>query len=243
MKTTELGASSLPTVVLLHGAFFPDCFAKQAPLAEQFHMVIPHIMGFGKAADETFETEAALTQIKELIFRLNPPVYLVGFSLGAQLGFRLLADAPMLFRRAVLVSPWLLKKDQIPEKVMRGNLKMLAQLKQPFVCGLIGRANGMAKQARVELVHSMQLVSEQTVRNCVDNGICFESAPRYAECRVPTLALAGKREAAVIQDSVRCMEERNPLCTFQLWERARHNIPQMFANRFNQTLRGFFGEE
>ena len=206
-------------------------------------MVIPHIMGFGKAADETFETEAALTQIKELICRLNPPVYLVGFSLGAQLGFRLLADAPMLFRRAVLVSPWLLKKDQIPEKVMRGNLKMLAQLKQPFVCGLIGRANGMAKQARVELVHSMQLVSEQTVRNCVDNGICFESAPRYAECRVPTLALAGKREAAVIQDSVRCMEERNPLCTFQLWERARHNIPQMFANRFNQTLRGFFGEE
>ena len=39
------------------------------------------------------------------------------------------------------------------------------------------------------------------------------------------------------------MAERNPLCTFQLWERARHNIPLMFADRFNQTLRSFFEEE
>ena len=69
------------------------------------------------------------------------------------------------------------------------------------------------------------------------------SVPHYAECRVSTLALAGKREASDIQDSVRFMAERNPLCTFQLWERARHNIPLMFADRFNQTLCSFFEEE
>lgn len=59
MYYDEYGSRELPTVILLHGAFFVDTYARQYSLQDRFHLVVPHIMGFGKAAGETFDTEEA----------------------------------------------------------------------------------------------------------------------------------------------------------------------------------------
>ena len=239
----ELGDRSAPTVIMLHGAFFVDAFGRQYPLSNQYHLVIPHIKGFGKAAKETFETGSALEELRELVSQYDEPVYLIGFSLGAQLAFKLVSENPELFRKVILVSPFLLKKDEISEQVTDENLKMLRSMKNRFFCHAIGLMNGLPKQSRADFVESMQLVSEETVRNCVDNGISFDTVDSYSACNVPILALAGEKEQAEIKESVERMAELNPHCRCEIWDKAKHNIPPVFAKRLNETILSFFSAD
>lgn len=125
MHFIELGNIENPTIVMLHGAFFVDTFGRQYPLSDRYHIVIPHIKGFGKAANETFETKSAADELSEFISQYEKPVYLIGFSLGAQLAFKLVSENAELFNKAMVVSPFLVGKDNIPDKVRDENLKML----------------------------------------------------------------------------------------------------------------------
>ena len=239
MYFEEYGKSENPTIIMLHGAFFTDTYGRQYALSNQYHLIIPHIKGFGKTANDTFVIDDVILELNDFI-KSYAPVYLVGFSLGAQLAFKLLAESPELFKKAIIVSPWLVNKDEITDDVMNGNLKMLSQLKNRILCRMIGISSGMPKQKITEMVDSMQNITEQTVRNCVDNKISFDTVNGFEECEVPVLALAGKSEPEDIQNSVKRMADLNKYCTCEIWAKAKHNIPTAFAKKFNQSIISFF---
>lgn len=48
--------------------------------------------------------------------------------------------------------------------------------------------------------------------------------------------MAGGKEQKDILDSVREMTEINPNCRYEIWDKAAHNIPPMFAKRFNKLI-------
>jgi pimeloyl-ACP methyl ester carboxylesterase len=244
MYTEEFGDPQSRTLVLIHGAFFTNTFGRQYVLQDRYHLVVPHLFGFGQETACTFEVDAQIAALKELCQSYADSAQkptLVGFSLGAQLAFRLVSEEPGLFSSAVIVSPWLTDKDSIPQQVMDQNLKIYHQLQNKLQCNLIALMNGMPKNQRREFVESMQHVSEQTVRNAVDTGICFDTVPSYTDLRIPILALAGSKETDAVKKSVRLMAEKNPCCKYEIWDGASHNIPPVFAKRFNQTLVDFIG--
>ncbi len=240
MYIEEYGNDNMPAVVMLHGAFFADSFGKQYSLADNYHLIIPHIKGFGRAANEIFTADEAIGELKEAI-RKYAPVKLVGFSLGAQLAFRLVSEYPELFESAVIVSPWLMNKDNIPDKIIKGNLKMLSILKNRFICRIISLATKMPKDKANELTVSMKTISEKSVINCVDNKISFETQPEYANIKLPILAMAGSKESDDILNSVKTMERLNKNCKCEIIDKAKHNIPTAFSIPFNQRLIDFFG--
>ena len=47
MRVEEYGKENESIIVMLHGANFVHCYGRQYPLAEKYHIVVPHIMGFG----------------------------------------------------------------------------------------------------------------------------------------------------------------------------------------------------
>ncbi len=196
-------------------------------------------MGYGKGAGQLFETEKAADALAEVISGLGKKVTLVGFSLGAQLGYKLVCEHQELFSRAVIVSPWLLKEGVNMEPIIQQNEKQLASMKRRGLCNLIGMMNGLPKAQRREFVEQMQQVSPETVRNSVDNGI--ELTEKFSEVTIPVIALAGEREQAWVKDSVRRMAELGHDCKCEIWEKAAHNIPPMFAKRFNRLLVEFVG--
>ncbi|MBQ7714777.1 MAG: alpha/beta hydrolase [Clostridia bacterium] len=242
MYFDEYGSKENPSVLMLHGAFFTDSFCRQYKLSDKYRLIVPHIKGFGRAANETFDADVAVRELEDLTERFAP-VYLVGFSLGAQLAFRLVSEKPEYVRKAIIVSPWLVNKETITEEMMNGNLKMLSQLKNRLFSGVIGFSMGLSKEKRNEFSGSMRLVSEETVRKCVDNKISFETVPGFRKIKVPVLALAGSREAPDIIESVKRMSEINDYCRCELFENAKHNIPTAYAKRFNQKLTDFFTDD
>ena len=237
MYCEEFGQENDRVVVMLHGAFFTFAFGRQYCLADRYHIVVPHIMGFGRHTDRTFQTDEALAELEECVGGLGRKAGLVGFSLGAQLGYALICRRPDLFDKTVLVSPWLEKDAAEMQGILRENERQLKSLQNRAKCSLIALTCGVPGEQRREFVRNMQNVSAETVRNSVDNGI--ELTDEFRDIPVPVMALCGGREPDGVVSSVRGVGALNPLCQAQVWPKAAHNIPPMFAREFNRLLGDF----
>lgn len=238
----EFGDKSKPTVVLLHGANLVQSFVKQYSLLNKYHLVLPHITGYGKEAGSVFTTERAVRELSELIFSFGGKVTLVGFSLGAQLAFVLMCENPELINGAVCVSPWLIKEEPMLSKVVKQNDKNFGLLKKEWYVKLCGKMSGLDKEQTDELIEHCMALKKDTILNSVDNGIEFDEYPQFKDVSFPVLALAGKKELDVVTRSVMKMAELNPNCSYEIWDKAAHNIPSKLADKFTARLDEFLGE-
>ena len=242
MRIEEYGKENDKIIVMLHGAYFVHSFGRQYVLANRYHIIVPHIMGFGSEADRTFDAEACTKELAVFIRTLGKKVTLVGFSLGAQLALKLVSEYEDLFNAAIVVSPWLMKEEVYMEKILEQNLKQLASLKKRWLCHLIGTMNGLPPAQRKEFVAQMQHVKEETVRNVVFNGITLENLSGFAGISVPVIALAGAKEDDAVKDSVKELSRMNSSCRYEIWDKAGHNIPPLSAKRFNYLIDAMMGE-
>lgn len=221
---------------MLHGANFVHCFGRQYSLAEKYHIVVPHIMGFGNEAERVFDTEICIRELADYIQSFDDKVFLIGFSLGAQLAFKLISEYPDLFYAAIIVSPWLDKKEPELSEVLRMNEKQFYSFKKKWLCNIIGMMNGLPSAQRKEFVRQMEQVKIETIRNSVDNGITFDSVPGFDNVDFPVIALAGEKEQQSVLSSVKRMAEKNNNCRYEIWKKAAHNIPPVFSKRFNKLI-------
>ncbi|MBO5162946.1 MAG: alpha/beta fold hydrolase [Ruminococcus sp.] len=236
MKTEEYGKENDSIIVMLHGANFVHSYGRQYVLSDRYHIIVPHIMGFGDEAHRTFDTDACVSELADYIKKLDKKVLLVGFSLGGQLAFKLLSEHEKLFYAAIIVSPWLNKENAKIQEVLRINENQFASFKKKWLCHLIGMINGLPSKQRKEFAEQMQNVKLETIRNSVDNKITFDSVPAFSEVSVPIIALAGGKEQQEVKDSVKKMSELNSHCKYEIWEKAAHNIPPIFAKKFNEII-------
>lgn len=236
MRVEEYGKENESIIVMLHGANFVHCYGRQYPLAEKYHIVVPHIMGFGNENSRVFDTDVCVSELADFISSFDKKVLLIGFSLGAQLAFKLISEYTDLFYAAIIVSPWLDKKEPTLSEVMRINEKQFSSFKKKWLCNIIGMMNGLPSTQRKEFVEQMQNVKLETIRNSVDNGITFDNIPGYVNVNFPVIALAGGKEQQDVKDSVRRMAELNTNCRYEIWKKAAHNIPPMFSKRFNKLI-------
>jgi glycerol-3-phosphate dehydrogenase (NAD(P)+) len=66
MKVEEYGKDNPETIVMLHGAFFVHTFGRQYSLSKEYHIVVPHIMGFGDNTRSALITRA-LVEMKRFV--------------------------------------------------------------------------------------------------------------------------------------------------------------------------------
>ncbi len=236
MNFEEYGRENERIIVMLHGAYYVHSFSKQYALSDRFRIIVPHIMGYGKEACRVFEADKCTEELAEFIGSLGKKVLLVGFSLGAQLAVKLLAEHAELFCGAVVISPWLIKEQPFLGEVLAQNEKQYALFQKRWLCIFVGLMNGFNKQQRREFVEQTAQVKIETVRNMVDNGICLDTIGGFENAHLPIAALAGGKEQSVVCDSVKALARLNPNCTFEIWEKAAHNIPPMFSRQLNELI-------
>lgn len=237
MYLEEYGKENKEIIVMLHGANFVHSFQKQYELAEEYHLIIPHLMGFGKATDQVFHTDEQIEELLTYLSAFDQKVLLVGFSLGAQLAYKLLAEHPELFTAGILVSPWLDKREDMLQFVRKQNVKQYKLFKKKGICNLVGRMNGLSGEQRREFVEQMQKVQLETILNAVDNGITLDSVKGFETVSIPVYALAGGKEQEDVKESIKRLADCNSHCKYEIWERAAHNIPQACYKEFNALIR------
>lgn len=236
MYYEEYGKNNKQILLMLHGANFVHAFGRQYLLSDNYRILVPHLMGFGKDASRSFNTNTAISELAEFIANLGTKVTLVGFSLGAQLGFRLICEYPELFNGAILVSPWLIKEAHFVAEIVDANLKQLSSMKNKWKCGFIGMMCGLPPKQTREFVGHMQQVTPETIRHAVDNGISLDSVSGFEQVSFPVVALAGGLEEDAVKDSIKTLAAQNPNCRYEIWDKAGHNIPPLHYKRFNKLI-------
>lgn len=233
----EYGDAENPTIIFLHGMNFPQTFYKSYCLAEKYHIVVPHIYGYGEEADETYNTTQVVDAICELARQYDRNCILVGFSLGAQLALFIESYFPELFRGGIFISALVDKNEKMIKSLIKPNLMMGKTLKWKRFMRLQGKAFGLKGEDLEKFVRYAASVTEETIVATIDNGIDInEFAERFMSIPYPTMSFCGIREAAAVKNSLYRITELNGRCDTDLWDRAAHNIPMLYSDRLNKTI-------
>ena len=243
MHVDSYGTGHCETIVFLHGAHLVHSFYPEYVLREDFQLLIPHIMGFGEERHRIFDTETCLCELRTFLKTLTPPVTLVGFSLGAQLAYALLCDPIPVCSGAVLISPMLFKTRQELEKLERLDRKSGQALKKGTFSNLGGLIRSLPDPFRETFLRDLAEEQPETAKRMIFNPICLSEDSLFAKSPVPVLALAGAWEPESTKNSVRSLARLNPLCQYEIWENAAHNIPTAHAERLIATIRRFLSEK
>ena len=163
---------------------------------------------------------------------------LVGLSLGADVGLRVLASTPQLVSRAVLTG--------MVVRPMHGSIRWLQHAFAPLVGirsfhKLAGRTAGLAGERLAQWVADVPPLSVADYRAIIDEILAGVSLDGLDRVTVPTLALAGAREPKAARDSVELIAARMPGATARIVPRVGHtwNIeaPELFASTVRDWLR------
>ena len=100
LQYDEYGNRDNTTILLLHGAGALDTFCRQYCFSDKYHLVVPHLAGAGKTADEIYDPEKTVEELFVLINALQKKrIGVVGHSLGGQIAIMLVSRRPELFCR------------------------------------------------------------------------------------------------------------------------------------------------
>ena len=239
MYYEEFGDKKNRTIIFLHGALFVDTFKKQYILEKQFHLVIPHLIGFGKEADRIYSVDQIILELHEIILKLDKKVMMIGFSIGAQLAFEFVNTHPELISKAIFISPWLIKEQEYLALATGENLNILRKLKHKGFCYFVGLMNGLSRIQRKEFSHSIQRINEESIINMVKESIELKDFHKFGLVTIPMIAIAGKKEDQEMHQSVIELSKMNSNCQSIIWEKAGHNIPISYDKRLNQLILDF----
>lgn len=238
------------TVAFLHGiGGAKECWQPQLEaFAGSYRAVAWDMPGYGGTpmlAETGFPGLAAA--LLELVDRLGPaPVHLVGHSMGGMVALEFVATWPERVRSLVLsgTSPafgdpggdWQ-KKFLAARLAPLDAGRTMADLAPDLVAGIVGAA---PDPAGVELaVACMARVATATYRAMLAALAGFDRRPALPGIAVPTLVLAGGKDATASPAVMAKMAERIPGAVFQCLPGAGHIANLERPAAFNRAVLGF----
>lgn len=233
------GDEKNPTILLLHGAGVVDTFRGQYPLAERYHLVVPHLYGAGEAADRVYDPETLTEELITLADSLGKEkIGLIGHSLGAQLAVMLVSRHPERFSFAVFLSAWV---DPQPGTVkaycaMAGAAAKLLHIR--CLVRLQGKYWHFSREQAAYLVDYSRKITPDVYRSFFANTLDLRTLPEYASVRIPMLAVCGSGEVRDMKRSLKRLGE-NPHCKTVVLPKADHDFPMRREQALNELLLEF----
>ncbi len=184
----ETGNRQRPLLVFLHGGGVSGWIWEQQIKAfqEDYHCVIPHLPGHGKSKESIFSMTACAKQLGHFIQAKaeDKPVFLIGFSLGAQLTIEIASQYPELADGLVLQSPLVL-----PMPMMRKWLRPMLRLAYPFI-----RNRTFAKWQAKELYiqprdferyfRESQRITYETLLSVMDENMAYSPPANFRHAKL-----------------------------------------------------------
>ena len=193
-------------------------------------------MGFGSRTDETFDAKSQVLEIANFLNKLNKKVFLVGFSLGANVAFKLICDYQQFFRSAILVSPMLIEDKKLLKEASAGALRGLKIINCRFLCKILAFLSGIPKKIRSKFIDQLKKVKVETMLNAVNNGIYLDTVNNFKDVSIPISVAIGEKELNIIKDSAKICCNMNKNCNCVVFKNAAHNIPFKFSGNFNDLI-------
>lgn len=236
----EYGDRKDPTLLLLHGAGALDTFCQQYHLADRYHLVVPHLPGAGRAADEIYEPESTVEELFALIEDLQKErIGVIGHSLGAQIAIILVSRRPGLFGFAVFLSAWVIPRRKTIRMYCALSGLSVKLLHWKWLVRLQGRYWGYTAEQAERMAEYSKKITPQVYRSFFTDTLDLSSLPGYRAVNIPMLAVCGKREMKDMKTSLALLSE-NPKCRTMILQRSGHDLPMRSPGELDPILEDLF---
>ncbi len=238
----EYGKKENPTILLLHGAAALDTFCMQYCFSDQFHLVVPHLPGAGRAAAEIYEPEKTVDELFMLIKSLNKKrIGVIGHSLGAQIAIMLVSRNPELFNFAVFLSAWVNPKPKTIQ--MYCSLARLTKntLHWSWLVQFQGKYWNYTKKQAENMAEYSKQITLPVYRSFFSNTLELSRLPEYQAVKIPMLAICGSKEVKDMKTSLTLLAQ-NPSCQTKTLRGVSHDFPMRDAKQLNEVLEKFIME-
>lgn len=210
----------------------------QVQALTQFRCLAPDLPAHGANVHVPWTTiRGAAEWVAEYIEREAPGrrAHIVGLSLGAVIGYELLAAFPDSVDRLVLTGGMGLGKPgpTIVGRVMRASMWMT---RIPWIVSATLAAMRVPREDR-ELAHrDMMLMSSSVTADMVDQVLSYHVAEVLRTRPHRVLAMAGSMDVAAIRRTVRQVGEMMPAARTTIIPRGLHTWNWQFPELFNRTV-------
>lgn len=241
MKHLEFNPERDATIVFLHGGNVAGwMWGEQIPAFADHHLLVPDLPGFGASNAEPWVSMAdAADRVADLIeSRAKGGVaHVVGLSLGSGVGIHLALRHPDLVRTLLLSSASVTPPSRAT--TFSGRLMMAAWNRRWFWTAL-ARGYGLPADSVELFVETGLGIRKQTALAIFDETCRGFSASELEALRVPTLAVAGERDArAIAVDSLAVLREAVPHVVTATAPGMHHQWNIENVELFNRSVRAW----
>ena len=228
-------------IVFLHGAGINGWMwdAQVADLTE-FRCIVIDLPGHAANHDVEWVSidETAALVAETVRARVSGTVSLVGLSLGADVGLRLLAGFPELIDRAVLTG--------MVVRPVHGAIRWLQSALAPMAewrsfHRMAGKTMGLSGARLDEFMATASPMRRADYRAIVDEIFAGVSLAGLESVAVPTLAMAGEREPRAARESTQLIADVMPGATARIVPGVGHIWNVEAAALFTSTVREWIG--
>ncbi len=219
MHAETFGARENPTVVLLHGGGLGWWAYRDAAmlLAQDYHVVLPSIHGYGDAADESFESIQASARafIRDIDAEYQGKVFaLGGLSLGAQIAVEMLSQRPDVAEYAVLESALVFP---LPAARWLGPIAGMSYrlIQRRWFARMQAKALALPDALFAEYYRDSLRLSKQTLCNTVASNGSYRLSPNLSQVKAKALVIVGEKELPVMRHSAEALCQALPQA--RLW--------------------------
>lgn len=236
----EYGNRDNPTIIMLHGAGALDTFSHQYCFSDQYHLVVPHLPGAGRASNIVYEPEKTKRDLYDLISSLHKDkIGVIGHSLGGQIAVMLVSEHPELFSFAVFLSAWVNPRPETIKMYCRLSRVTAKLLHWGWLVRFQGKYWNFTEEQTMYMAEYSKQITPQVYRSFFANTLDLVKLPSYRMVTVPMLAICGSKEVKDMKTSLDLLSE-NPNCKTILLPKANHNFPMRNAEELNKILAEIF---
>ena len=251
------GNEHAQTILFLHGGGVAGwMWDPVVARLQDFHCLVPDLPDHGRSmAIQPFSMELAASQAVELVRdrAQGGKAVVVGLSEGAQVGVQMLASAPEVIERALISSALLLPMPGYGWLSSPGILAWSFRLSVPpfrknewWMRLNMKNAAAIPEEFFPQYRDNFQRMTESQFVNVMVANQHFRMPANLAKVTVPALAIAGKREYAVMKESARQLAAALPNGQARLLDLGpgasmarEHNWAMNAPDLFAQTVRSF----
>lgn len=192
------------TILWLHGGMVAGwMWNEQIERLPQFHHLVPDYPGIGRSGEQPhLSLDQTANELSDVAREAasGGRVHLVGLSLGAVVGVRVLALSPGVFARAVLSGPLTRK---IPKPIALLQSLMLALYHRPRLAGLVARAFQLPADVRGDFLETAENTRRETYTAMfAELGTDPLPTGGVQGIEVPCLLVTGEKDTALTKASV-----------------------------------------
>ncbi len=243
----ESGCVAAPTVVFLHGGHLSGW--SWTPVVERlphYRCLIPDLPQFGRSCEPGAFAIGRSAQAVAALIRSRVgtgATYLVGYSLGAQVGVQLLAAEPALVDRAVLCGPSVnvLPSVRVTQKTL-GRLARTSWLRELVKRYWDTHASRTGLADIDDYQRDMQIATGTRLADIVEASVGFTIPAGLDKVDTPTLFLSGAREWPMIRRSSAVLARSMTNGSHRLAAGLGHDWPLRDPDLFAHTINSWFSQ-